>query len=329
MNPSQQAHLNIAAQSHPGMSGKNNEDNFSVNAYEINQNGITIRSVLAIVSDGIGGHRAGEIASNIAIETIRDHIAASDAQHPIVTLTQAITKASKAIAQQAQANPEQHGMGATCACAWIIGDQLYIAAVGDSRIYLIRNNQITQLTTDHTWVQEAIEIGALTPEQARTHPNAHVLRRYLGSTQRSQPDFRLRLTPQENEQQMLANQGLLLQPADTLLLCSDGLSDLVNPEEILQTLNNNTNLKEAVNTLINLANERGGHDNITAIAIRIPELTVIQNRDLSIPKPAALANNRNIPILAGAALLVLACLLTSGIVIISILLQILPKILQP
>lgn len=328
MNPVQQAHLHIAAQSHPGMSGKNNEDNFSVSAYEINQNGVTTRSILAIVSDGIGGHHAGEIASKLAIETIRGTIATSNAQQPIATLTQAITQASKTIAQQAQANPEQHGMGATCACVWVIGDKLHTATVGDSRIYFIRNNQITQITTDHTWVQEAIEVGALTPEQARSHPNAHVLRRYLGATQRSQPDFRLRLTPQENEQQMLANQGLLLQPADMLLLCSDGLTDLVTPEEILEHLRN-PNLNEAVKQLINLANARGGHDNITTIAIRVPELTIRQNRGLPIPKPTTAANNPNTLILAGAVLLVLTCWLISGIVTLCILIQIFPKILPP
>ncbi|GAB4403168.1 MAG: protein phosphatase 2C domain-containing protein [Anaerolineales bacterium] len=329
MNPLQQAHLNIAAQSHPGMSGKNNEDNLSVSAYEINQNGITTRSVLAIVSDGIGGHRAGEIASKLAIDIIRDKVAASDAQQPIATLTQAITQASRTIAQEAQANPEQRGMGATCACAWIIGDRLYIATVGDSRIYFIRDNQITQLTTDHTWVQEAIEVGALTPEQARTHPNAHVLRRYLGSLQRSQPDFRLRLTQEENEQQMLANQGLLLQPADMLLLCSDGLTDLVHPDEILQALSGN-NLNEAVTNLINLANERGGHDNITIIAMRVPELTIIQSGGLPIPKPTSNVRfTRNDLIIGGVALLIFTCMLISGIVILSVILQILPKILQP
>ena len=160
-------------------------------------------------------------------------------------------------------------MGTTCACAWVVDDRLYSASVGDSRIYLVRDDSIHQLTTDHTWVQEAIESGALTPEQARNHPNAHVIRRHLGSPHPVVPDLRLRIDPGETDGQAQSNQGMQLLPDDQLLLCSDGLTDLVDDEEILNALKFRP-IEEALNWLVDLANARGGHDNITIVALQVP-----------------------------------------------------------
>jgi PPM family protein phosphatase len=269
LKPVDRAHLNIAADSHPGMSGKNNEDRYAISAFEI-EGATPVKSVLAIVSDGIGGHRAGEVAAEIAVETISQVIAASDGSHPSQTLDEAIGLASEKIFRQAEQHTEQRGMGATCACCWIIGDRLYTANVGDSRIYLLRNREIQQITTDHTWIQEALDHGALTPEQARGHPNAHVIRRYLGSRQPVEPDHRLRLDPLETDSQALANQGFQLLPGDLLLICSDGLSDLVQPDEILGIVTTQSQ-DQAIQILINLANQRGGHDNTTIVSIQIPE----------------------------------------------------------
>jgi protein phosphatase len=161
----------------------------------------------------------------------------------------------------------------------VIGDRLYLASMGDSRIYLRRGDSISQLTIDHTWVQEAIESGILTPDQARSHPNAHLIRRFLGSKQPAIPDFRLHLRPGESDQQAVANQGMRLEPGDSLLLCSDGLTDLVSDDEINAALGNQP-LQKALDGLIELANKRGGHDNITIIGIQIPEEKVIT----SVPK---------------------------------------------
>jgi protein phosphatase len=143
--------------------------------------------------------------------------------------------------------------------------------VGDSRIYLMRSGRIQQLTTDHSWVQEAIEKGILTPELARDHPNVHVIRRYLGSPVPPEPDFRLTLFKGEGSSHAENNQGTELQPNDVLLLCSDGLTDLVWDDEILEVVRSKRNLKEASHALVDLANERGGHDNITVILIGVPE----------------------------------------------------------
>jgi len=271
MIPVERAHLYVAARSHPGMSGKSNEDLFSVTAFQVSANDPT-PAVFAIVADGIGGHRAGEVASEIAVEMISQAIAESDASQPTAILQAAIIRANQAIYAQSQANAEQKGMGSTCVCAWVIGDRLYTASVGDSRIYLIRGNTIQQLTTDHTWVQEAVEHGALTPEQARGHPNANVIRRYLGAPRTVEPDLRLRLHPGESDAQAERNQGTRLRPGDCLLLCSDGLSDVVEDAEILAILQTKRG-DEAVQRLIDLANERGGPDNITVVTLEVPRPT--------------------------------------------------------
>ena len=145
-------------------------------------------------------------------------------------------------------------MGTTAVCAWIIGDRLYTAAAGDSRLYLLRSGALQRLTTDHTWVQEALDHGALSPEGARDHPNAHVIRRYLGAKHPLRADLRLRLHPDESDAQAEANQGLRLLPGDRLLLCSDGLTDLVEDAEILAALSTDSPTKEALHGLVALAN---------------------------------------------------------------------------
>jgi protein phosphatase len=153
----------------------------------------------------------------------------------------------------------------------VIGERLYVATVGDSRIYLLHGSQIQQLSIDHTWVQEALENGALRPDEVRGHPNAHVIRRFLGSPNPPDVDFRLRLEESESYTQAEGNQGLHLLPGDRVLLCSDGLTDLVNPGEILATLGAAGRAPEsAVQSLIDQANARGGHDNITVVVLGVP-----------------------------------------------------------
>lgn len=269
MIAAERAHLHVAALSHPGMSGKNNEDRYSVSAYQIGPEH-SIPSLLAIVADGIGGHRAGEIAAEIAVESISRSIAAADGQQPISTLANAVIQASQAIYEQAQNDPTQLGMGSTCACVWIIANRLYIANVGDSRIYLLRDRTIRQLTTDHTWIQEAIDHGVLSPEEAHRHPNAHVIRRYLGSRQPVVPDMRLRLRPNESAEQARTNQGMQLNPGDSIVICSDGLTDLVDAPEIAATLQKYPS-EEGLQVLVDMANQRGGHDNITVITLQVPQ----------------------------------------------------------
>lgn len=314
MIPAERSHLHVAAISHPGMRGKNNEDRYAVSAFRVSQEN-PVPSVFAIISDGIGGHNAGEVAAEMAVEVISEHIASSDASNPVKTLKQAIIQASRVIQAKAKNNSELWGMGATCACCWVIDDRLYMANVGDSRTYLLRDNQITQMSTDHTWVQEAIDAGLLTPEETVDHPNSHVIRRYLGSKKPAEPDMRLRLNHNESAAQAQKNQGVRLLPGDQILLCSDGLTDLVSDEEIL-TLMQSTALEDATKQLVNMANERGGHDNITIIALGVPQS--IPHSEFTLPslrnwKPKLTCLVTSLLIILGAILFLLAYLFSEYI----------------
>ncbi len=267
MIPAEQSHLQIAADSHPGVMGKNNEDQFSVSAFQLSATDMT-PSLFAILADGIGGHQAGEVASEIAVEMISQAAAQSDASQPTAIMQAAIIQASQAILAESKREDAKQGMGTTCVCVWIIGNKLYTASVGNSRIYLLRGNHMIQLTVDHTWVQEAVEAGALTDEQARAHPHANIIRRYLGSPQPVEVDLRIRLdrrgAPSEK------NQGMRIYPGDRLILCSDGLSDMVN-DETIQKIARSGELDDIVPVLIEEANRNGGKDNITVIAIEVPQ----------------------------------------------------------
>jgi serine/threonine protein phosphatase PrpC len=262
------AHLRIAAGTHPGMKGKTNEDRYSVTAYHSSPDDPT-PSVLAILADGIGGHRAGEVAAQMAVDNINKFVANSPTNQPVQVLHQALLHTNQLILSFAAANPSLAGMGTTCVCVWVLGDQLYAVSLGDSRLYLQRGEKLTCLTIDHTWVQEALARGSLTPEQVKGHPNAHIIRRFLGSANSTDPDFRLRLNPNETDAQSEANQGLQLQPGDRLMLCTDGLTDLVHDAEIFDILHTHQ-LDEGPKQLIDLANQRGGHDNITVVSMEVP-----------------------------------------------------------
>jgi serine/threonine protein phosphatase PrpC len=263
------AHLNVEAQTHPGMTGKNNEDRYAVASFVLGRKN-RMPVLFAVLADGIGGHRGGEVAAELAVNHIMQEVAQSDGRHTRQTIERAVSEASDAIAAHSASKDDLKGMGSTCATAWIIGDKLYTAYVGDSRIYLVRSGRIQQLKVDHTWVQEAIEKGVITPEKAREHPNVHVIRRYLGSPTPPAPDFRMRLSGNEGDQPTESNQGFQLLPEDVLLLCSDGLTDLVWNDEILELIRSKSNLKEAARALIELANARGGHDNTTVVLVSVP-----------------------------------------------------------
>lgn len=265
---SNRAHLFVAAQTDPGQSGKNNEDNFAVSAYTLSQyNPMPV--VFAVVSDGIGGHRAGEVASSMVVNLFSEMAAENTSGNPLTLFQEGFYRVSEEIFRQAGLDATRKGMGATVSCAWVVGDVLYIAYAGDSRIYLLRSGKILQITRDHTWVQEALEKGILSSSQIKTHPNLHVIRRYLGSETPPEPDFRLFLSPGDNDSKARSNQGLMLTPGDVVMLCTDGLTDLVSDAEILASLAGNR-LSQSVQKLISLANERGGHDNITVVMLGMP-----------------------------------------------------------
>jgi PPM family protein phosphatase len=262
------APLHMAAVTHPGMGGKRNEDRLAVSSYRVSENNPTL-SVFAIVSDGIGGHRAGEVAAEMAVETISHMVAQSDASRPLEILDNAIQVTSDAIASKAKDDTQRLGMGTTCACAWVIGNRLFTASVGDSRIYLLRNSGLIQLTVDHTWVQEAVERGILDPQNVHNHPYVHVIRRYLGSSKTPRADIRMRLAKDESDTQSRSNQGLHLLPGDLLLLCTDGLTDMVENAEIEPTVHG-LDIQSAAQALVDLACARDGQDNLTVVMMLVP-----------------------------------------------------------
>jgi protein phosphatase len=267
MIPVERGHLEIAADTHTGMKGKNNEDQFSVSAYSLSVLDDT-PVVFAIVADGIGGHQAGEVASAIAVEMVSQSVAESDASQPVEIMQAAMIQASQTILAQANNDGKKEGMGTTCVTAWVIGNKLYSASVGNSRLYLVRGGRLIHLNVDHTWVQEAVDAGALTEEQARIHPHANVIRRYLGSPHEVEVDTRLRTD--RSGRYSSEHQGLELRPGDRLLLCSDGLNDMVKDGKILE-LARSGGLEESVSGLIDAANEAGGKDNITVVMLEVPK----------------------------------------------------------
>ena len=273
---SKQPHLEISTASDPGVSGKQNEDRFQICSCQLSPKDKT-PSLLAVLCDGIGGHKSGEIAAQMGVSIITETILESDGKQPLEIIERAVGHASQAIYQTSLSEQGHSGMGATTAIAWVIGSRLYTANLGDSRIYLLRDNHIIQLTTDHTWIQEAYEAGIISKSDRENHPNAHVIRRYLGSKNTPKPDFRMWYFEGETDSDARRNQGIQLKAGDKLLLCSDGLTDLVGDHEIQEVIQNNSS-NDAVNKLIGLANERGGHDNITVILMKAPSKGVFKKQ---------------------------------------------------
>lgn len=260
--------LVVGYQTHPGETGKNNEDRAMLLSYRGEpgeRGGVTV----AVVADGIGGNQAGEVASQLAVDTVTEVFDQADSRSYLDLFARGFANTSQALATHVTQNPQAEGMGTTCAAVVVSNRRLYTAYIGDSRIYLIRSGTIRQTTVDHTWVQEAIEYGVLTKEQARKHPNRHVVRRHLGAQQESTPDYRLQLSDGETPEAAVRNQGLPLKPGDIILISSDGMTDLVEDPEILAAFQNQTP-QQAVDALTALARQRGGFDNITMIALQVP-----------------------------------------------------------
>ena len=266
MTPHPPSSLHLGHGSHPGETGKNNEDCYAVTPFPGQGGGQTL--TLAVVADGIGGNRAGEVASELAVQAMINYVDQSQGDDYRLVLERAMGHAARVIGERSQAQPEYRGMGTTCAAALIVGRRVFTVYVGDSRLYLARGGGIRQTSVDHTFIQEAIEAGLLTREEAKTHPHRHVVRRHLGGDPNVKPDFRLRLADGETPEQAERNQGLALQAGDVVLLCSDGLSDVVEANEIWEALKGREP-QAAVDALIMLARQRGGRDNITVVVIQV------------------------------------------------------------
>jgi protein phosphatase len=244
-----------------GMHRSGNEDAFLVADLttgavglgpEMSTHPVGERGSLLIVSDGMGGAAAGEVASELAVTTIREALMESPPQIETVNQLRLATEAAnERIWNEAQANPELSGMGATVTAVIAQGGLVYIAQVGDSRAYLIRGRQIKQLTRDQSFAQMLIDAGAIQPEQAASIPQ-NVIMQALGT----QPNVKVAMST------------VWLCRGDCLLLCSDGLSNKLGPDEMKQTVEQTSDLKTACRAMISAANERGGEDNITVVLAR-------------------------------------------------------------
>jgi len=209
------------------------------------------KGFLAIVADGMGGHAAGEVASQLAVETVAKTYYQRE-ESPEESLFLALTKANRAIWQTAGRNSRQRGMGTTCTAVAICNNRLFLAHVGDSRFYLLKNGQLLQLSTDHTYVQSLVAQGVITTAEAEKHPERNVLTRAMGTHNKVEID--------------IAVLSQTFRDEDRLLLCTDGLYDYLSSDEIAQLLLIPT-LNEAAQQLVELAKQRGGHDNITVLLV--------------------------------------------------------------
>jgi protein phosphatase len=245
--------LNVAQQTDTGLTRPSNEDNLIV-VMPQNQQLLQSRGALFVVSDGLGGHSKGEIASQLAVQTVNETYY-QDVEKDIPTaLKDALTQANAIIYQAGdeQADAEDCPMGATCVAAVLHEHTLYAANVGDSRVYVVHGGQLRQITRDHSLVAQMIERGELTAEEARTHEQRNIIYRALGSHAEVEID-------------------LFTEPAaegDIIILCTDGLSSVV-PEEDVQAIVEHYPPTESVERLIARANDAGGPDNVTAIVVRV------------------------------------------------------------
>jgi protein phosphatase len=239
--------MNVFFETNKGLMRENNEDNLIVEEFD--------KYSLYAVADGMGGHKAGEVASSIAIERIRSYFVEGMGMEdfrPPSFIIESVNLSNEKIREESMKNEECFGMGTTVTMAVIdkLQNIIYIGNVGDSRAYLLRNNEITQITTDHTYVNELLKDGKITAEEAKTHPKRNVITRALGSEEVVHADI-FEIEFHKN---------------DILLLCTDGLTTHVSDDEMLEIIKEYGS-SESVRKLIKMANDNGGTDNITIIIV--------------------------------------------------------------
>lgn len=261
-------HISVFGKTDVGQTREHNEDTFLVADLsrraaslqpEVREHAVGPRGSLFMVADGMGGAAAGEVASRMAADLVFSHMSQvwaedgdASAQRFAYRMKEAVELANSRIHVHAREHPEVRGMGTTATVAGVFGSDLYLAQVGDSRAYLIRNKQITQITKDQSLMQRLVEAGEITEEEAEQSERRNIILQALG------PDPRVKVD--------LTYQSL--RRGDLLVLCSDGLSGQVKKEEIAELAASTSDLMELCSRLIELANSRGGPDNITAIAAR-------------------------------------------------------------
>lgn len=240
--------MRIVAKTDKGHVRDSNQDAYAVGEF-------SDEVVWAVVCDGMGGAAGGNIASALAVKVISDKINVSYREQMRDSsiknmLDSALNAANVEVFDMAESKQELKGMGTTVVCAIVKDGQAYIAHAGDSRAYILKNGEISQITTDHSMVQDLLDKGKITSEQAQNHPNKNIITRAVGVDENIEIDF----------------DQIDLDDNTTLLLCTDGLSNYVSNEEILELTSDGKHYAFA-DRLVNKANENGGGDNITAVVI--------------------------------------------------------------
>ncbi len=203
---------------------------------------------LLVVADGMGGHKAGDFASKFTVEVVKREIAGSRSRKPEKVLHDAIQVANRELIRVASRDVKLEGMGTTLVVATVIGDTLYFANIGDSRLYLIDDN-IKQLSKDHSLVEEMVRLGGIKAEDARNHPDKNIITRAMGVKDEAEADF----------------YEFRIKRGDKILMCTDGLSNMVEDEDMFGLVKGSRDVVEAVQMLIDRANSNGGRDNIGVV----------------------------------------------------------------
>ena len=205
---------------------------------------------LFLVADGMGGHAAGDYASRFTVEKIVEYVTESEESEPVTVLGEAVRYANEHLLAEANADASKAGMGTTIVAAVVVGDKLYTANVGDSRLYVINQERITQITRDHSLVEEMVRLGEMDKEDAKVHPDKNIITRAVGASENAKVDFF----------------EVDLERGDQILMCSDGLSNMVE-DDMLFDIVKNTYIGDVVDELIDEAKHNGGLDNIAVIVI--------------------------------------------------------------
>lgn len=203
-----------------------------------------------IVADGMGGHKAGDYASKATVETMVEEIENCSETSPVAIFEKAIVTANERIRRKASEEADLEGMGTTVVAATCMGKELQVANVGDSRLYIV-NKQIKQITRDHSLVEEMVRMGGIGREEARNHPDKNIITRAVGASDTVEPDF---FTVE-------------LEEGDIVLMCSDGLTNMLEDEEIRMIVSGARDIVEKAYMLVEAANENGGKDNISVILV--------------------------------------------------------------
>jgi len=252
--PKLQAVVKMGARTDLGRVRENNEDKFDFFEPE-DEDVLAARGSFYAVADGMGGHAAGQIASELALKTVINSYYGDVTGDLDEALIRAVRQANSLIHDAARAIVERSGMGTTLTGAIVWGDELHIIQVGDSRAYLVRDGETRQITEDHSWVCEQVKLGALTEEEAQYSPFRNVITRSLGASPDIAPDIYVEK----------------LREGDVVVLCTDGLHGNVSPEEIVRAVEGN-GPSQTAKELADLANERGGSDNITVLVLAAKQI---------------------------------------------------------